>query len=67
MPQLDRLRIEVPCPICGLLTWVTLGEVRMRDFAVCRGCHSTLLLEDYLGNVHRFVRGTERLIRGWSR
>jgi len=63
IPDFDRVRIEVPCPICGLHTWVSLGEIRRRDLAVCRGCHANILLEDHLGGIHRFVRGTERVFR----
>lgn len=63
VPHFDRVPIEVPCPICGLHTWVKLGEIRRRDFAICRGCHANMLLEDHLGGVHRFVRDTERVLR----
>jgi hypothetical protein len=56
IPDLDKHSIEVPCPACRLHTWVRLGEIRRRDFAVCRGCHANLLLEDHLGGLHRFTR-----------
>lgn len=62
VPHFDRVPIEVPCPICGLHTWVKLGEIRGRDFAICRGCHANILLEDHLGGVHRFMRDTERVL-----
>jgi hypothetical protein len=59
MPDLDRHLIEVPCPRCDLHTWVTLGEIRRRDYAICRGCHANILLEDHLGSMHRIIRDLE--------
>jgi hypothetical protein len=63
MPDLDREPIEVPCPRCDLHTWVTLSEIRRRDYAVCRGCHANILLEDHLGSMHRIIRDTESILR----
>jgi hypothetical protein len=66
IPDFDRIPIEVPCPICELHTWVRLGEIRRRGFAICRGCHANILLEDHLGGVHRFVRSTEQVFRAFG-
>ncbi|MGD0220674.1 MAG: hypothetical protein ABSC73_09515 [Acidimicrobiales bacterium] len=67
IPDLDRHQIEVKCPVCMLHTWVKLGEIRRRDFVICRGCHANILLEDYLGSVHRSVRSFEQMLKGLER
>jgi hypothetical protein len=67
IPDFDRISTEVPCPRCGLHTWVKLGEIRRRDFAICRGCHANILLEDHLGGVQRFIRDTERTLEALGR
>lgn len=55
MPDFDRHEIEIDCPLCRLGNWTTLGAIRRRDYLVCRGCHSNILLEGHLGSVHRFT------------
>ena len=67
IPELDQVPIEVECPVCLLHTWVKIGEVRRRDFVICRGCHANILLEDHLGQIHRCVRGFEEMLKGMER
>jgi hypothetical protein len=67
IPNLDKRVIEVPCPVCKLHTWVRLGEIRRRDFAICRGCHANILLVDHLGQLHRFTRSFARILRSLER
>jgi len=55
IPNLDKHEIEIDCPICMLSTWVKLGEIRRRDYVICRGCHANILLEDHLGSLQRFT------------
>jgi hypothetical protein len=56
IPNLDRRYMEVPCPVCRIQTWVTFGEIRRRGYAICRGCHANIRLEDHLGSLHRALR-----------
>jgi transposase-like protein len=63
LPDLDRHEIEIDCPICKLSNWVKIGEIRRRDYVVCRGCHANLLLEDHLGQVQRFTQEFEHLFK----
>lgn len=63
IPNFDRVPIEIPCPICELHTWVTIGEIRRRDFTICRGCHANILLEDHLGSMHRSIRQLEKALK----
>lgn len=62
IPDLDKRLIEVECPRCCLHTYVRLGEIRRRDFAICRGCHATVRLDDHLGTFHRFTRTFTRTL-----
>jgi len=64
IPDLDRLSIEVECPMCQLHTWVRLGEFRRRDFVICRGCHANIVLADHLGGLHRFKESFEQILKG---
>jgi len=61
--SLDRHEIEIECSRCRLHTWVALGEIRRRDFTVCRGCHCTISLADHMGSVHRAIRGIDDALR----
>lgn len=56
IPELDRAVLEVPCPVCALETRVTLGEIRLGGFTICRGCHANVRLEDHLGQYYRARR-----------
>lgn len=67
VPDMDKRPIEIPCPRCELHAWVRLGDIRRRDFVICRGCHATLRLEDHLGEVHRFVRKFTRTLKSLER
>ena len=53
---LDSHVIEIECPFCELNTWVTLGQIRLRQVVICRGCYVNLELMDHLGSVQRAVR-----------
>ena len=55
IPDFDRQEIEIDCPVCKLGNWAKLGEIRRRDYLICRGCHVNILLEDHLGGVQRFI------------
>jgi len=59
LESFDRHEIEIECSRCRLNTWVTLAQIRRRDFTICRGCHWTISLQDHLGSVHRAVRGLD--------
>lgn len=63
----DKDEIEVDCPFCELETYVTFGEIMRNDFAICRGCHCNIILEDYLGDVKKSLKKIEKLINNlWN-
>jgi hypothetical protein len=66
IPNLDKHPIEVPCPNCELHTWVTLGEIKRGDFAICRGCHANILLIDHLGKVKQFEQKLVRILENFG-
>ena len=67
IPNLDRHRIEVPCPLCDLTTCTTMGAVRLGDTVVCRGCHSNIRLQDHMATFHRFKRKFETMLKQLGR
>lgn len=59
----DRHEIEIDCPICKLGNWAKLGEIRRRDYLICRGCYSNILLEDHLGGVQKFINQMNNMFK----
>ncbi len=66
IPNFDKIKLEIPCPICSLHTWVTIGEIRRREFTICRGCHANIILEDNMGGFHKFVRQTTKTLKNFE-
>lgn len=60
IPDFDKHEIEIQCTVCRLHNWVKLGEIRRRDFTICRGCHYNILLVDHLGKYQKFIRSLEK-------
>lgn len=56
IPELDRIALEIDCPVCALSTRVTLGDIRLGGVTICRGCHANIRLEDHLAQYHRARR-----------
>ena len=67
VPELAKHPIEVPCPICELHTWVTLGEIARREMVICRGCHANVRLEDSAGSVSRLQKRIVDAMKDWER
>ena len=53
VPNFDRVETSIPCPRCHLVTQFSLGQIRRREYVVCRGCYINLHLIDHMGSVHR--------------
>jgi hypothetical protein len=56
VPNFDRKEIEIDCPLCRLGNWVQLGQIKRREYLVCRGCYSNIHLQDHLGGVQRATK-----------
>lgn len=61
--NLDRLRTDIPCPRCRLETNVKLGEIRRRDYIVCRGCYWNIHLVDHMSSVHRAQKKINKMLK----
>jgi hypothetical protein len=66
MPDFDRHEIEIDCPVCKLGNWVKLGEIRRREYSICRGCHSNIFLEDHMGGIQRFTRQLIKIFKDFK-
>ena len=66
MPDFSKHEIEIDCPSCKLGNWTTLGAIKRRDYIICRGCHSNILLDDNLGGVQRFLSKMNNIFKDFK-
>ncbi|WP_157608174.1 hypothetical protein [Teredinibacter turnerae] len=66
IPDFDRKEIEIDCPLCKLGNWVQLGQIKRREYLVCRGCHSNIHLQDHLGGVQRATNALNNIFKGFG-
>lgn len=62
MFNLDRQKIEFPCPACGFYNSAFLRQVRLRDALVCRGCKSNIRLDDHMNEYRKAARRIARSV-----
>lgn len=67
MFSLDRLSIDVPCPRCGFYNYVFLGQVKLRDVIICRGCKINLQLDDYMNEYRKAEMQIRSAVEGLSK
>jgi len=65
VPNFDRKEIEIDCPKCKLGNWAQLGQIKRREYLICRGCHLNILLEDHLGSVQMALNKLNRIFEGF--
>ena len=65
--DLSRHEIEIDCPLCKLHNWTTFGAVQRREFLICRGCHSNILLEDHLGSGQRAIKSINDVFKQFGK
>lgn len=63
MFSLDSQSIDFACPMCGFYNEVTIGQVRLRDAVICRGCNGTLNLDDHMNETKKAVRSINQAMR----
>ena len=66
VPNFEKYPIEIDCPKCKLSSWTTIGHVKRRDYLICRGCHSNILLEDYENKMHRMLKKLNKTFKLWE-
>ncbi len=63
---LDMFEVEIECPGCGFANPIWLGQARLRDVVICRGCKSNIQLDDSMNTVrkaHQSIRRSMRELR----
>ena len=55
--------IEFPCSKCGFYNPATLRQVISGDVVICRGCKSSVQLDDHLNSIRRTVGETDALMQ----
>jgi hypothetical protein len=59
--QLLRSDLEVGCPVCGYLIWVTWAEVIVRAAALCPCCRARVWLRDAAGSTQNAVHAAGKI------
>ena len=67
VPNLDRFETSIPCPKCHLETQVSLGQIRRREYVVCRGCYINIHLIDHMGSIHRVQKKISHMLKKMER
>jgi hypothetical protein len=62
LPDIDRRWIDIDCPTCRLATPASLGDVRLGNVIICRGCKLNIRLIDHIGEYHRMRRKLEQTL-----
>jgi hypothetical protein len=47
--DIDKVEVELACPICGFYATVTMGQIRLEDVVICGGCKANIQLVDMAG------------------
>jgi hypothetical protein len=63
MIDLDKMGFDVDCSKCGFSNSIKIKQVRLMDAVICRGCKSTIKLEDHMNETRKAVRSFRNAIR----
>ena len=61
--NLDNVEVEIECPRCEFFNEIWLGQARLRDVVVCRGCKANIQLDDSMNSVRRARRSMCRAMQ----
>jgi hypothetical protein len=61
--DIDKFEVEIDCPGCGFSNPIWLGQARLRDVVICRGCKANIQLEDSMNTVCKARRSIQRSMR----
>lgn len=56
MIELDRFEFEVECPRCSFATRIFYRDARLRDILICRGCKTSIQLDDHMNECRKARR-----------
>jgi hypothetical protein len=63
MFDLDNYSFDVECPRCYFYNPLSLKQVRLRDAVICRGCKTTIKLEDHMNETRKAIRSIHNAVR----
>lgn len=52
----SRHTFEFECPSCSFYNSATLGQARVRDAVICRGCKGVIRLDDHMNECRLALR-----------
>jgi hypothetical protein len=61
--DIDKFEVEIDCPACGFANPIWLGQARLRDVVICRGCKANIQLDDSMNAVRKARQSILRSIR----
>jgi hypothetical protein len=61
--DIDRFEVEIDCPGCGFGNPIYLGQARLRDVVICRGCKGNIQLDDSMNTVRKARESIRRSMR----
>jgi hypothetical protein len=51
MIDLDLIKVDLACPLCGFFNPATMKQIRLEDVVICGGCKANIRLVDHMGEV----------------
>jgi len=61
--DIDKFEVVIDCPGCGFANPIWLGQARLRDVVICRGCKGNIQLDDSLNTVRKARQSIRRSMR----
>jgi len=61
--NIDKFEVETDCPGCGFVNPNWLGQARLRDVVICRGCKGNIQLDDSMNTVRKARQSIRRSLR----
>jgi hypothetical protein len=58
--NIDKFQVEVDCPLCHFANPIWLGQARLRDVIICRGCKANIQLDDSMNTVRKAYQSIRR-------
>ena len=52
----SRHTFEFQCPRCSFYNSATIGQAKVRDLVICRGCKAVIRLDDYMNECRVALR-----------
>jgi peptide subunit release factor 1 (eRF1) len=63
MISLDKTTIDIHCPQCDFINEVTLGQIRLQEITICRGCKANIELIDSNNSVRKAKETIEKQLK----